>query len=211
MENINQTCMTENQKNAVQMLMKLKPEYDFGEDSKLPEILKHWEMREAKNETSLMADMENSNSVLPLNLSTKLAWVSDQPMEMFGEEGLYTGQCIKFLPQNIPFGIGRFVKKSGAIYEGQFNNGKAQGFMRWFGQTEKKVLDYWNRTIKITQELCTVGQQKDGQIIKYKTYNIECELVYNNDEIQAGKLANHEQEFAGQYPLYKRKVKQMRG
>ena len=46
-------------------------------------------------------------------------------MEMFGAQGFYTGQCIMFTSNKaIPFGIGRYIKKkSGAIYEGQFNHG----------------------------------------------------------------------------------------
>ena len=147
-----------------------------------------------------MADMENSDCMIPLDIGQDLTWVADQPMVMFGGEGLYTGQCIKFtyLKQGtVPFGIGRFVKKSGAIYEGQFDSGKPQGFMRWIGQS-------------FTRELCTIGQLKDGQIMKYKTFHVDGELAYESAKMKTGKLAGHEQEFSGQYQVYQR-IKQITG
>jgi len=89
-----------------------------------------WKTIEAKNETSIVTEMESDfmDYMNPVVSSTE--WAEDLDVSIFFIatywKGPYTGQ----VKNNVPHGVGRLVDEVNNLYEGQFEDGKLTGFLR---------------------------------------------------------------------------------
>ena len=87
-----QTTNKEIEARQIERLMSTKPtKPEKCYDTNWDKTLGHWEEKESDSQTQFVNDLETSGHKIPLNLSTKLSWVTDMPTELFGVPGLYTG------------------------------------------------------------------------------------------------------------------------
>ena len=122
-----------------------------------------WKTIEAKNETSIITEMESDfmDYMNPVVSSTE--WAEDLDVTIFFIatywKGPYTGQ----VKNNVPHGVGRLVDEVNNLYEGQFENGNLTGFMRVVNSDQYVVGKYDSG-----KPQCFTIFNTDGSILQQK-------------------------------------------